>query len=227
MPARLGATDEHLFETPRPELLHEISGIEPEPSLIHVRLDEHGLRSIQRLALADVGGGILAALWPAELAPQARYLYGGHRGGALVQAARGEGWTVEASPHLAFFTAPPRQRLYLDPQVDVDEYVHRWEGPDAGWIGQYTAAEVRQELWPWLKERRYAAATDDEALQDFLAILGRRPAHLRPGLRLHRRWDAEAVRALDKQQLVVSIRQAVNRVLTAADDFRLPASPSA
>jgi hypothetical protein len=44
--ARLGADDEHLFETPRPVLVREITDLEPEPSLVHVRLDNHGVRSL-------------------------------------------------------------------------------------------------------------------------------------------------------------------------------------
>src|SRR5688572_1783827 len=107
MPARIGADDVGLFESPRPSLLREVSGIEPEPSGGHVLLDEHaGVRSAQRLALSDVGGGIVVALWPAELKPQAQYLYSDGRGRAMVEAARERSWDVWAVPHLAFFTSP-------------------------------------------------------------------------------------------------------------------------
>ena len=105
----------------------------------------------------------------------------------------------------------------------MDEYAHRWEVADRRWIGQYKAEDVRHTLWPWLEERRYAAGTDDEVLEYFLAILGRRPAHLRPGLRLHHRWDADAVRALaGSGELAATIRRAVNAVFSAADEPKLP-----
>jgi hypothetical protein len=66
---------------------------------------------------------------------------------------------------------------------------------------------------------------DDQVLEEFLVILGRRPAHLRPGLRLNRRWDADAVRALgDRRQLAVAVRRDVESVLGAAGEPALPAS---
>src|SRR5207249_2945964 len=124
--------------------------------------------------------------------------YAGGRGTALIVAALGSGWTAVGSPHLAFHTARPPQRLYLEVVQEVDEYVRRWETSDAGMIRQYAPDEVRRELWPWLKERSYATAGDEHVLEEFLGGLGRRPAHLRPALRLHRRWDADAVRVLSR-----------------------------
>jgi hypothetical protein len=224
MPARIGP-DPPLFETPLIELLREISGITPEPAGTHVRLDRHGVRSTQRLALDDVGGSLVAGLWPAELQPQARYLYADGRAGALLAAARAFGWKPAATPHLAFHTAPPSQRLYLDARVDVDEYARRWEGEDSGWIRQFFAPEVRGTLWPWLKQRGYATTADDDELEHFLLLLGRRGAHLRPGLRLLRIWDPAARRALGgAHELAAAVRQAVSGVLTAAGEPELPAS---
>ena len=59
-----------------------------------------GFRSTQRLWISDVPDGVLVATWPAELARQARYLYGGGLGSALVAAAIERGWTVEPRPTL-------------------------------------------------------------------------------------------------------------------------------
>lgn len=223
MVARFGEGPD-LFATPRAELLREVSGIKPEPAGKHVRLDIYArVRSTQRLALADRDDGVVAGLWPAELVPQARYLYAEGRASALIAAARALGWSVDARPHLAFHTSSPSQRLYLDPKVDVDEYARRWESADGGWIRQYPAQEVRHLLWPWLKERGYASAVDDELLEDFLAMLGRRGAHLRSGLRLLRLWNADAVRACGgPRELALAIRQAVNGVLEAASEPPLP-----
>jgi hypothetical protein len=224
MPARIGH-DPPLFETPQIDLLREISGITPEPAGTHVRLDRHGVRSTQRLALDDVGGSLIAGLWPAELQPQARYLYAHERARALLAAARTFGWSATPNLHLAFYTAHPQQRLYLDAQVDVDEYACRWEAGDARWIRQYRAPEVRRTLWPWLMQRSYVTPTDDDELEQFLLLLGRRPAHLRPGLRLVRTWDPAAQRALGgSHKLATAVRDAVNGVLTAAGEPELPAS---
>lgn len=227
MTARIGADDTGFFEFPRPRLLREISGIEPEPSGIHVLLDEHaGVRSTQRLALGDVGGGIVVALWPAELKPQADYLYREGRGKAMVLAARSRGWDVRPSPHLAFFTSAPSQRLYMTPDVDAEEYAERWEGADGRRIGQYSSEDVRRELWPWLKERGYASAEDDEVLEEFLSFLGRRPAHLRPGMRFQRRWDISEIDGLGRHELAGAVRDEVNTILRSAGEPTLRASSS-
>ena len=147
------------------------------------------MRSAQRLALGDIGEGIVVALWPAELKRQTDYLYSEGRGKAMIAAARQRRWEVRPSPHLAYFTSAPEQRLYMAPELDAQAYAERWEGPDGRLIGQHSAEEVRQRLWPWLKERGYASADDDEVLEQFLTILGRRKAHLRPGMRFRCRWD--------------------------------------
>jgi hypothetical protein len=223
MPARIGH-DPPLFKTPHPDLLREITGITPEPDGAHVRLDP-GVRSTQRLALDDVGGSLVAGLWWAELKPQARYLYAGGRARALLAAAGALGWCATPNPHLAFYTAHPQQRLYLEARVDVDEYARRWEREDGQWIGQYSGPEVRRTLWPWLKQRGYATAADDEVLDRFLVLLGRRGAHLRPGLRLVRTWDPASQRALvGSDELAAAVRRAVNGVLVAPGEPELPVS---
>ena len=80
--------------------------------------------------------------------------------------------------------------------------------------------EVRRVLWPWLKDRGYATASDDDVLEEFLKILGRRRAHLRPGLRMNRRWDAEAVKALGgERELAVAIRRDVDAILGAVGEW--------
>jgi hypothetical protein len=84
---------------------------------------------------------------------------------------------------------------------------------------------VRRFLWPWLKQRGYADAADDEALEQFLGVLGKRPAHMRPGLRLKRRWDSDAIGRLGgRHELALSIRRDVNAILRAGDEPQLPAS---
>lgn len=223
--ARLGADDVHLFDTPLPDLLREITGIEPVPTGTHVRLDEARVRSTQRLALADIGGGIAVALWPAELQAQAEFLYQQGRAGRLIAAARERGWNVKPSPHLAFFNSRHSQRLYMDPDVSAEDYARRWEGPDGRRIGRHSPDEVRLVIWPWLKERGYAKESDDDVFEDFLVILGRRRADLRPGLRLNRRWDADAVKALGgRKELAVAVRRDVDGVLGAVGEWSLPAS---
>lgn len=192
----------------------------PRDGANHIRLDEvAGTRGVQRLAIAEFGREVVAGLHPGELKPQADYLYSEGRAKALVAAARDAGWSVQATPHLAFRNARETQRLYMDTEdIDVDEYVRRWSGPDARWIGAHSSDELRRFVWPFLKERGYATASDDRVLEEFLPILGRRDAHLRPGIRIKQRWPRQ------EPQLAATIRRAVNHVLAAADEPLLPVS---
>jgi hypothetical protein len=156
--------------------------------------------------------------------PQARYLYDGERAPRLLAAAREAGWEVDTRPHLAFRNSRAAQRFYTNPTIGVDEYVARWAGPDGRRIGQHEPGAIRTGLWPWLLERGYASHADEPELEPFLARLGRRPAHLRPGLRLLRRWRGNEIAALGgRDALAHEIRSAVNRLLTAVGDPKVPA----
>jgi hypothetical protein len=196
MTAQIGAEGLDFPGDPRPELLADVTRVQPRPGGDWVSLEGRlGFRSTQRLRVSDVDGGVTAATWPAELAPQARYLYGRGLGSALVAAALERGWTVEPSPHLAYHTAPPGRRLYMRPSLAPLDYVAVWQDPEGlRRVGSHTRADVERELWPWLKQAGLAGDGDDSVLLRFLGeCLGRRPAHMRPGLRFRRIWTlAEA-----------------------------------
>ena len=225
MSARIGPNDQSLLEHPRPHMLQELSGISPVAKGTHVLLDEHGIRSIQRLALADIGGRIVLGLWPAELKPQAEYAYKLGRARRMIDKARELGWTALPGPHIAFHNASPPQRLYLYPALDAVEYARRWEGSDGVRIGQWANDTVHTGLWPWLKARGYADDTDDPVLEEFLGILNTRHAHLRPGLPLRRELEPAAARALGTAGDVgVALRLEVDAILRAGDELPLPAS---
>jgi hypothetical protein len=225
-----GLSDLPLLETPDEALLRELSGLQPEPSS-HVLLDKGlGVRATQRLAVTDVGGGIAVFTWPAELQPQAKYLYSGDRAKRLLAAAADGAWDVDLRPHLAFWLSNPEERLYLNPTLTTEEYVARWTGPDRSYIRQHAAETIRNELWPWLLERGYASPGDELQLGPFLQRLRtrRRPAHMRPGLRLLRRWGREEADELRRRgSLVAELRAAVNRLLEAVGDPALPKHPVA
>ena len=228
MAAQMGADDLD-FTTPDPELLREISGIEPEPSGVHVFLDgEARVRSTQRLALGDRAGRLVVAFWPAELKRQALFLYAGGRARRLIAAAFERGWSVKPSPHLAFWNSGSGQRLYMAPDLDPAVYADRWEGPDRDRIGRHPCEAVRATIWPWLKASGYASDGDDQVLERFLSILGRRPVDVRPGLRVRREWSAQEIRALgDRGGLADAVRRDVNAILGAAGEPKLPAAARA
>ena len=166
--------------------------VQPEPGGDWVHLGRLGFRSTQRVRIGDIPGGVAVATWPAELKPQAFYLYGGGLGSALLAAATERGWTVEPSPHLAYHTAPGARRLYMRPSIAPLDYAACWEDEDAlRRVGNHTREDVERELWPWLKQKGFADDGDDIELRRFLdESLRRRPAHMRPGLRLRRVWTS-------------------------------------
>lgn len=226
MTAQIGADDVDLFLEPQPDLLEEMSGISPERGEMgHVLLEPYGVHSTQRLALSSAGGGgLMLATWPAELKLQALYLYGRRLATPMITRALKLGWTAAASPHLSFRNAPATRRLYMSPAIDPLDYARRWEDSDLSWVGQYERDEARSRLWPWLKERGYADSADDPVLEDFLdRYLGNRPAFLRPGLRLKRRWDGGAVEAAGGTAgIVAAMRAEVDAILGAAQEPPLP-----
>ena len=168
MAATIGPNDVDLYESPLPDLLHRATGIAPVEAGGHVVLDDLGVQSAQRLAIGDVGGNVVVALWPAELKEQAKYLYGRRLGRPMIAAARERGWTAEPSPHLAFRNASPTLRLYMAPHLDAAEYARRWEEGDLERVGAHAREDVRGELWPWLKSHGYATDVDDSVLEEWL-----------------------------------------------------------
>jgi hypothetical protein len=103
--ARMGADDLHELASIVPELLRSVTGIEPASHGRFVELDEHGFKSTKRLAAADAGGTTIVAMWPAE------HLYEHGRAEAMILEARGRGWEVKPSLHLAFFNSSAHHRL--------------------------------------------------------------------------------------------------------------------
>ena len=80
MTAQIGDNGLDLFGDPSPELLAGVARAQPERGGEWVDLARQGFRSTQRMRLGDLGDGVTLATWPAELQPQARYLYGGRLG---------------------------------------------------------------------------------------------------------------------------------------------------
>lgn len=136
-----------------------------------------------------------------------------------------ETWHASPNPHLSYRGARTyAQRLHLHGEVDLPEYVRRWSTEDFDWVGAHAHDEIRVALWPWLRERDYAGAEDDASLDAFLDGLGRRQAHLRPGIYVRRLWSWEQAVELDQRgTLVGEIRDAIAAVLTALDE---PLPPS-
>jgi len=228
MTAQIGDNGLDLFGGPSPELLAGVARAQPGRSGEWVDLARQGFRSTQRMRLGDLGNGVTLVTWPAELQPQARYLYGDRLGSALVAAALGRGWAVEPRPHLAYHTAPPGRRLYMRPPVAPLDYVARWENGDGlHRVRSYAREDIEHDLWPWLKQQGFADDGDDVELLRFLGdFLGRRPAHMRPGLRFRRVWTSAEVGGLGPG-LAEAIRSEFNAVFAVAREPALGSTEAA
>jgi hypothetical protein len=229
MAARIGYDGPDLLGSPLPELLADVARVEPQPGGEWVELkDKLGFRSIQRLVVKDVAGGVMVAAWPAELAEQARYLYGRGLGSALVAAAVERGWTVIPSPHIAYYTSSPARRLYMCPPVAPLDYAACWEDEDGlrriG--GNYAREYVEHDLWPWLKQRGFADERDDTVLGRFLDEYLHLPAQMRPGLRFFRCWTLAEATELGSG-LAEAIRSEFDAVFVVAGEPALSSADKA
>jgi O-acetyl-ADP-ribose deacetylase len=186
-------------------------------------------KSTQRVSLQQDTRALMLCTWPAELKPQAIALY--RRTGRAQRlmdfvAEHSGTWQARPNVHLAFWNAPVALRLYLSCHLEITEYVHRWSGTDLDQVGAHCYDDIRENLWPWLRERQYAGPEDDQQLDAFLKHLhlGRRDAHLRPGIKVERTWPWPHAVDLDERGALASeVRTAVAELLTALDEPLPPA----
>jgi hypothetical protein len=210
-------------------LMREATAIGPERvGIVHVRLDVAlGAVSLQRAALDIDDDRLVLHLWPGELKAQAEHLYAAGHAERLCELETADGrWRVEPQPLLGFRNAPKRTRVYLSCTLDAIEYARRWQGEDWSHVGSHHRQTIRTELWPWLLERGYASPQDGERLDPFLHALGRRFAHLRPGMHVSRSWSWEEAEKLDDEGLLMGeIREAIERVLAVLGEPPLQLPP--
>lgn len=184
-----------------------------------------GSESTERLSLHAQDAGLALCTWPAELKRQAEATYRTGRAQRLIDfaAAHPQGWTIWPNVHLAYRLASIRERVYLHHHFHGDEgliqYINQWMGEDYGRIGGHHPENIPDDLWPWLKEHRYADRRDEQDLEKFLDRLGHRDAHLRPSIGLQRTWLWTDVCDLEhRDALLDEIRDAAAEVLDVLDE---------
>jgi len=196
----------------------------PETGAV-VMLDE-AIETMQRFALQQDGDDLALCTWLAEQKPQANALYRTGRAQRLVEflAEHPRAWRARPNVYLAFWRAPVSQRLYLNSQLEISDYIRGWTQGDFDQVGLHRHDKIRDTLWPWLQEHHYAGPDDNRKLDVFLKRLGHRDAHLRPSIELCRIWPwAQAVDLDDRGALVTQVRAEVDDLLTALDE-PLPAA---
>jgi hypothetical protein len=167
------------------------------------------------------GDALALCTWLAELKPQAQALYQTGRAQRLADflAAHPETWQARPNAHLAFRNAQVAQRPYLTCHLPISEYIGNWAHRDFARVGACRYDKIRESLWPWLRERQYAAPEDDQRLETFLKRLGHRDAHLRPSIKIFRTWPWPHAADLDQRgTLVTEIRAAVRELLHALEE---------
>jgi hypothetical protein len=185
-----------------------------------------GTKTTQRLSLQAQDKGLALCTWPAELKPQAHEMYQAARVGRLLDflGRDQQSWQAWPTVHLAYRSAPSRQRVYLTHHLAISEYAHQWLEGDLARVGAHQPDHIWEDLWPWLLEHGYADPADKKQLEEFLVRLGRRPVLLRPGIALQRLWPWEDAIALDRSgDLVGETRRAIIDILTALDEPLPPA----
>jgi len=177
---------------------------------------EIGSQSTERLSLRWRPEGLVLATWPAELKSQAVATYRTGRAQLILAFAAGmpAGWRVRTIGQLAYRFAAIPQRLYLTGDLDLDKYVHGWLGDDFAYVGGHHYDQVRPVLWPWLLEHRYASPNDESKLPGYLSRLGKRDAHLRPGIAIERTWSPAETTSLDHRGVMADeLRAAITQLL--------------
>jgi hypothetical protein len=181
-----------------------------------------GTESTQRFTLKLEGERLNLYTWPGELKQQAEALYRTDRARRLLELVKTDDaeWNAEPWLHLAYrFARFPEQRLYTCGKRNLAEYVAGWSGKDWSRVGTYAPDTIESELWPWLLERGYASPDETKELHPFLARLGQRSAHLRPGIRMTRPWAFNEAAHLDAHgYLADEIRKFMRRALVALDE---------
>jgi hypothetical protein len=170
--------------------------------------------------------GAQLATWPAELKPKAEALYRTGRAQRLIDflAEHPGTWQARPNVHLAYHTAAPAQRLYPHCHLETTDYIHRWAADDFAQVRAHPHGSIREDLWPWLRQRQYAGPEDDQQLDAFLQRLGRRDAHLRPSIELQRTWPWAQAIDLDKRGAMASeVGSAIAELLGALDEPLPPA----
>jgi hypothetical protein len=194
---------------------------------VMVQIDKAiGARSTQRLSLQWHREGLVLATFPAELKKQAEATYRTGRSERILDfaAVAPAGWQVRPIVHLAYRFAAVPQRIYLTCDLGLNEYVRRWEGDDFAYVGGHHPDQVRPVLWPWLLERGYASRKDESQLPEFLNRLGKRDAHLRPGIRIQRTWSKAETTSMDQRgTLVGELRAAITELLGVLEESLPPA----
>jgi hypothetical protein len=195
-----------------------------EREQVHVRVSEQlDAESLQRIALEVQDDWLEVRAWPGESNSQAECLYPGGRARQLLERLDNRAWRVYPNFHLSFRNAHHKNRLYLEIDMPVREYVERIAGEDWWLVGQKPNAELGA-IWTVLEERGYASRATDQDLERFRGVLGgARPFYVRPGLQIVRGWPLEeAIQLDDSDELASVLRESVEEMLAALDEPRLP-----
>lgn len=192
---------------------------------VTVKFAAGDIRGADRAMLFIDGAYVRLGVWPAELQPQYTYMYSDPaRVDALLELGTQDGFTVEPNFQLAHRFAQPLQRWFPARLLSADEYLHQWiDDFHGGRAGGRTRDEIADpHFFRWLLERRYARASEEESLHEWLdSKAAGIQIHIRPGIQVLRTWSYGDVFAIDHQdEITAQVRQTTDQILTALGQRR-------
>ena len=184
--------------------------------------------AFDRVGMWVDGDRVRLAMWPAELKAQYSRVYSDPtKVEALIDVGKQAGWTLDSNFQLAHRFAQPPQRWYPGRHLPGPLYAHRWiDDLRAGCAGARSRDEVADpRFFGWLVDRGYARDSELASLEEWLASKPPRiQLHIRPGIEARRTWPyADAFAQDRKDEFVVEVREAIDRVLSALDEPKLKA----
>jgi hypothetical protein len=181
--------------------------------------------AIQRAALLIDGVDIRLRMWPAELAPQYKFVYSApNKVEALIALADEPGWEVKANFHLAYWLAAPDKRWYPRRHLSGPTYVRQWiDDFHDHRAGRRPAEEIKDPGFRhWLVERCYASESELATLDQWADDLPRDHFDIRPSIEISRSWQiVDAVERDRTGKFVQEVREGINQVLAALGERQL------
>lgn len=203
------------------KVLQDATGrsVETSGALNIVKFSEE-VTALQRAVVWSDDAGVHLGLWPAELTPQAKKVFGEReRVERLVQLANQPQWHIKPNIHLSFFRASPHNRWYPQPHLDGATYLMQWL-EDLPRAGRRPRAEIESpEFAEWMVKRGYADEGDLVTLTEWLGTYANSKLDLRPSVAITRSWDmADAVQLDRTGALARQVREAIDDVLAILDE---------
>jgi hypothetical protein len=206
-------------------ILEKATGLSAEISgkYVEIKFPDKKVVAFDRVNLSIEGGNIVLNVWTAELAPQYKHVYSdAKRVAALTALADDPAWQIKPNFHLAYWRSSTPQRWYPPnvKQLPAPTYLQQWV---KDFQDQRAGRRPREDIndpsfRQWLLERKYAAESEMESLDEWANKLPMDHFDIRPSIHVTRSWQfADAVVRDTTGKLIAEVHEAINQLLAALD----------